>query len=295
MRTTKIITVGLAPAWDITCKGRELNWGGHDVIDSQVKMPAGKALNISRALAGMGIKSVAAGLWGKDDIAEMKKSLGALSKTITVKLTAVEENTRRNITVIDTAKNREMHLRCKSKLATLQSLKRLQGDLGKIVTRNSICVFAGAMPAGKLLAPVKEIIRSAQTKGAKVAVDTSGPALRGIVKNGGLWLIKPNVEELSELLGSKVADRESELVSAGRKLLGKVEIVLISRGSKGAVVVTKNGVWSAKCGKKCKVLSTVGCGDYMLAGFIKAFNEGCDIQASLETAVRVGSKKAFSC
>ena len=292
MRTTKIITVGLAPAWDITCKGKDLNWGGHDVIDSQDKMPAGKALNISRALAQMGIKSIAAGLWGKNDIAEMKKSLGSLSKTISVKLTPAEADTRRNITVIDTAKNREMHLRCKSKLATAQSLKQLQNDLGKIVTKNSICVFAGAMPAGKLLALVKQIIGSAQKKGAKIAVDTSGAALKGIVKNGGLWLIKPNVEELSELLGSRVADRKSELVSAGRKLLGKVEIVLISRGSKGAVVVTKDGYWSAKSTQKGKVLSTVGCGDYMLAGFIKAFTEGCDIADALQTAVKTGTAKA---
>ena len=46
-----IVTVGLSPAWDVTCVGRELDWDTHPKIDQQRFRPAGKALNISRTLA----------------------------------------------------------------------------------------------------------------------------------------------------------------------------------------------------------------------------------------------------
>ena len=49
-----IITVGLAPAWDLICQGSHLNWGEHPVLDNQQWVAAGKALNVSRALAWMG-------------------------------------------------------------------------------------------------------------------------------------------------------------------------------------------------------------------------------------------------
>ena len=79
MRTGgKIITVGLCPAWDIVCKGRGLDWGQHQMVNSTRCQPAGKALNISRALAWMGMETIAAGLWGQQDMEQMLKNMRPL-------------------------------------------------------------------------------------------------------------------------------------------------------------------------------------------------------------------------
>jgi fructose-1-phosphate kinase PfkB-like protein len=59
-----IITIGLSPAWDRTIEVAGIEWGEHKIVSSQKIIPAGKALNINRSLAQMGIKSIAAGLWG---------------------------------------------------------------------------------------------------------------------------------------------------------------------------------------------------------------------------------------
>ena len=78
------------------------------------------------------------------------------------------------------------------------------------------------------------------------------------------------MEELSELSSRHVADGHVSLAEAGRELLDKVEIVLISRGRKGAMVITKNQVLQGRCPDvNREVLSTVACGDYLLAGFLK--------------------------
>lgn len=287
-----IITVGLSPAWDITCRGKNLDWDRHKNIDEQTIVPAGKALNVSMALAWMGQKNIAAGLWGGRDFRQMQTAVRSFWPSIEVKMTTAAGSTRQNVTIIDTAKNKEMHLRCKSELARPDSLKKLQADLQRIVRKNSICVFNGAMPEGNLLDDVIGIIDNCSEAGAKIVLDTSGPALRKIIRTGNVWLIKPNVRELGGLAGKQIEYNPTSLVRAGRKLLDKVEIVLISRGKNGAVVVTKNGAWCGKCVDRKKALSTVGCGDFLLAGFLNDLIETNNAASALKTAVKAATAKA---
>jgi fructose-1-phosphate kinase PfkB-like protein len=183
-----------------------------------------------------------------------------------------------------------MHLRDKSRLASARTLKKLQADLKAIVNKGSVCVFAGTMPDGGLLDDVIRIVEFCKSRGAKIVLDTSGRPLKEIVDTGSVWMIKPNVEELSELLGEQVKDGPVSLAKAGRKLLDKVEIVLISRGAKGGVVVTKDGAWQGRCAGRAKVFSTVGCGDFLLAGFLK---DGFNTSAALKTAIKVATAKAW--
>jgi len=276
-KTSRIVTVGLCPSWDMVCRFAGIEWGDHKLADSVTCRPAGKAVNISRALAWMGEKNAAAGLWGRDDYEQMRKAMRQLRGVVRVKMTAVEGATRRNVTVVDTANDREMHLRFPCGLASQKALRQLGADLKGIVGKNSICVFAGLMPENRFLVDVVRIIRKCDAGGARVVVDTHGQALRRIVDTGRVWMIKPNVAELRELLGEDVADKPASLAKAARRLLDKVEIVLVSRGKNGAVVVTPQGAWQGRCAGRGRVVSTVGCGDYLLGGFLKGLTEISDL------------------
>ena len=87
-----------------------------------------------------GEKSIAAGLCGRDDYEQMLKAMRALKKFVQVKMTAVEGGTRRNITVVDTANNREMHLRNKSELSSKKAFIKLEADLEAIrLIQDGIC------------------------------------------------------------------------------------------------------------------------------------------------------------
>jgi 1-phosphofructokinase len=288
-----IITIGLSPAWDITCRGRNIEWGRHQEINEQTVRPAGKTLNVSKALAWMGQRNIAAGLWGSGDYPQTLAAVRSLWPSIRVKLTAVPGRTRQNITVVDSARNKEMHLRDKSRLASARALRELQADLEKIVHKGSICVFAGTLPDGRLLCDVIRLVEFCKSRGAKIALDTSGRPLKKIVDTGSVWLIKPNVEELHELLGEQVKDGPVSLAKASRKLLDKVDVVLISRGTKGAMVVTKDGDWQGRCIGSAKVFSTVGCGDFLLAGFLNTFKDRSGLEAALETAIKVATARAW--
>jgi 1-phosphofructokinase family hexose kinase len=302
----KIVTVGLCPSWDTVCRFEGIDWGEHKTVSSASSRPAGKALNISQALAWMVEENIAAGLWGRDDFEQMLRAMRDLKKFVKVKMTAVDGGTRRNITVVDTVNDREMHLRNRSELASRKALRKLETDLRTIVHRGSVCVFAGVMPEDEFVGDVVRIIKSCRERGAKIVVDTYGDALKRILETGAAWLIKPNVEELRELLGGQVTDSSAGLVRAGRKLLDKVEVVLISRGKKGGVVVTKKGAWQGRCIGRGRVLSTVGCGDFLLAGFLKGLKpvrskssasngvkDKSDAGSALGTAIKVATARAW--
>jgi 1-phosphofructokinase family hexose kinase len=293
MSRNSIITIGLSPAWDITCRGRNIDWGLHQQIDEQTIKPAGKALNVSKALAWMGQRNIAAGFWGSDDYEQMQTAVRRLWPLIRIKLTAVKASTRQNITIVDSAKNKEMHLRNKNRLALAKTLRKLQSDLKAIVNKNSICVFAGTMPDSELLTDVVRLVEFCKSRGADVVLDTSGCPLKEILDIGSIRMIKPNVDELRELLGEQVKDGPVSLAKAGRKLLDKVEIVLISRGAKGGVVVTKDRAWQSWCTDRAKVFSTVGCGDFLLAGFLKALKDTSGMNNALKTAIKVATARAW--
>lgn len=289
----RIITVGLSPAWDIVCRGRGLDWGRHATIDEQVVRPAGKALNVSCALAWLGIGNVAAGLWGREDHGEMEAAVARLGGSTQVRATLAQGQTRRNITVVDTLRRREMHLRNASSLASVESLQRLGGDLGSLVRPGDVCVFAGAMPAGELLAPTVDLVQTCRQLGARVAVDTHGAVLKEVVDAGLAWMIAPNVEELRELLGSQVEDTSGTLAEAGRTLLDRVGMVLISRGEKGALLVTRTGAWTGCATGRREVFSTVGCGDYLLAGFLAGLGETNDPLTGLARGLKAATARAW--
>jgi 1-phosphofructokinase family hexose kinase len=291
-RDGRIVTVGLSPAWDVHCCGRDLDWGRHVSIDGQEVGPAGKALNVSYALAWMGLESVATGLWGREDYEEMQRAVGRSGGLIEVQMTATEGRTRQNITIVDTLKQREMHLRRRSDLASTRSLHRLNLDLGRLVREGDTCIFAGALPDGALLDATVDLIWTCHYR-ARIAVDTYGPPLERIVDAGLVWLIAPNVEELRGLLGAGIGDSPARLVKAGRTLLGKVEMLLISRGEKGAVLVTKKGAWTGSCRMKKEVLSTVGCGDYLLAGLLSGLSGTNDPAGALATGLKVATARAW--
>jgi len=290
----KMVTVGVSHCWDTVCRGEDLVWDSHEQRVEQSIQPAGKAINVSRTLAWMGRSSTIAGLWGADDHRQMLRSLSPLRRLVRVKCTVVPGRTRQNITIVDTAKCREIHLRFPSALISTKTLKLLKHDLTKLVTRDSYCVWAGSMGPDQYQPEILRMLETCLDLKARLVVDTSGSILGQIVSNGNIWLVKPNVSELRSLLGQNIADRPISLAKAAKQLLSKVRNVLISRAGRGAILVTRDAVFRARClNRHRKVHCTVGCGDALLAGFLHGLLSGSSKRLALRTAVQVATAKAW--
>lgn len=289
-----IITVGICPAWDVTCRVDGFVWGEHQKIDSQTLTCAGKAMNISSALAWMDIPSIAAGLWGQADFQQMLAAVEPLKPRVEIRLTAAPGTTRHNITLIDTRSGQESHLRAPDTLANAASLRSLADDLDTLVRPGSIVALAGSLPQGALLDECLSIVAGLRSRGAYIVLDTSGPALKKAVRQGGLELIKPNLDELRELLDESIPDTEPDIMEAARTLCRQVRIVLVSRGARGAIAVTQDKACSGRIvNPPARVVNTVGCGDTLLAGFLAESAQGSDLGPALQTALKAASARAF--
>ena len=119
--------------------------------------------------------------------------------------------------------------------------------------------------------------------------------MKAILAVGGIWLIKPNELELAELVAKPIKDSPEQLTSAAGELGDKVENVLISRGKKGALLVSRDDCRLAQYrGKDREVHSTVGCGDYLLAGFLNGWRQHQDVDRALEKGIIAGTARAWS-
>ncbi|GAA4755804.1 1-phosphofructokinase family hexose kinase [Amnibacterium soli] len=143
-----------------------------------------------------------------------------------------------------------------------------------------------------------ELFERVRAAGARVALDTSGVPLDRLVTSGLVNLIKPNADELANLVGRNLTTI-GEALDAGRELnRGGVEVALVSLGADGALAITeRSSVWGAAVAPQ--LVNTTGAGDATLAGFlgnsIRDETRGLggapelDLERALSTAVSWGA------
>ena len=142
----------------------------------------------------------------------------------------------------------------------------------------------GSLPAGVPVDLYARLATDARRAGVRTAIDTSGPALRAAVA-AGPDLVKPNAHELAEITGRGLATHGDVVEAAGRLRAHGVRAVLASLGADGAVLADEQGALHAEAPVP-RVVSTVGAGDALLAGFLSAGGSG---RAALRTAMTWGA------
>ena len=159
-------------------------------------------------------------------------------------------------------------------------------------------VLAGSLPPGLpdyFYVEVIEAVRAAGADAPRIAVDTSGAALRAAVERGRPDLIKPNDEELAELAGVALDPSrplpEAVLEVAHALVSTQVGAAFVTLGGEGAVLVTADGAW-AGTPPPTRVRSTVGAGDSSLAGFLLADVSGAAPDECVRSGIRYGSAAA---
>ena len=132
------------------------------------------------------------------------------------------------------------------------------------------------------------IAEIAKAMGIKVIVDTSGEPLRKVLEKG-VYLIKPNIGELAKLIGVERLEL-SEAEKAAKTLIenGAAEIVVVSLGTQGAILVSKEQIEFVKAPKVTKK-STVGAGDSMVGGMVWALSQNKTLKEVIQWGVSCGT------
>ncbi|NQD96430.1 1-phosphofructokinase, partial [Pseudomonas sp. CrR25] len=131
--------------------------------------------------------------------------------------------------------------------------------------------------------------QGAKRRGARCILDSCAVALRQALEVGGVLMIKPNLNELSALVGEDIAD-PPHLASLAQRLVrgGQCETVLVSLGAQGALLV-RDGLCERIAAPTVQRRSTVGAGDSLVAGVTLKLAAGAGWREAARFGVAAGS------
>ena len=247
--------------------------------------PGGGGLNVSRAIKNLGGQSIAVYPAGGYSGQFLKTLLDG--EGINSILIETGTHTRENLIVVDQSTNSQYRFGMPgSKLIEME----WKNCLHQVKKLNGIefIVASGSLPPGVPPEVFGEIAELAKKKNAKFIADTSGEALHQAV-NHGVFLLKPNINELKSLLNKKELKNE-EIVINARQLIskGKANVLVVSLGAEGALLVTAHDC-TQFIPPPVKRKSTVGAGDSMVAGIVLRLALGNTIKEAVKHGVACGT------
>jgi 6-phosphofructokinase 2 len=142
-----------------------------------------------------------------------------------------------------------------------------------------IVVVTGSLPPGVRADFFQSIADIVHGRGLRLLLDTSGDALRSMSR--GVHVLKPSERELQDCVGRELRTTEDQ-IGAAKELMRKgiAEVVVISLGARGALLVTSDG-HEAFAALDVPVRSAVGAGDSMVAGVAVGLVRGYDMRTAL--------------
>lgn len=249
----------------------------------------GKGLNVSRVVSLCGEEVLATGFVGGYCGALVEELLK--KDNIKNKFTHVKSETRNCINILDDNYISTEFLE-KGDPVSDEEINKFLSDFDKIIEDSNIITISGSVPQGVPTNIYTTLINMIKAKNKKVILDTSGDLLKEGIK-ALPTMIKPNSEEMGNLLNVRINNREEVIKNAIKLYESGIELVVVSLGSDGALLVCKEGVYHGKP-PKIEVVNTVGCGDSMVAAFAVAMERGYSNIDSLKYAISISAANTMT-
>jgi 6-phosphofructokinase 2 len=154
-------------------------------------------------------------------------------------------------------------------------------------------VASGSVPMGAptdILAQVADIV---DRKGARFVLDSSGAGLSMTLEKSRVYFVKPSMSELEALVGRRLDDETAEEAAKDLVARGRAEIVAVTMGASGAIVVTRDGALRVQA-PKVETRSAVGAGDAFVGAMTLALSRGEAIEDALMLATAAGAATALT-
>lgn len=286
---SRVCTVTLNPAIDLTAAVRHFTPGAVNRVLWDQEDPGGKGVNVASFLASWKIEVTATGLMGRENQEGFRALFAA--KGIRDRFVPVVGRTRTNVKLVDEERGAEgvTDINFPGFSATAGDLSRLSAILEDLTADHEWFVLAGSLPGDVPPEAYRHLIALLKAKGRRTVLDTSGAALAAGLE-AAPHVIKPNEQELSDLLGRPVRGPAAALAAAGELHRRGVETVIVSMGAAGALFSDGQSAVMA-VPPPVEVRSTVGAGDAMVAGYVAATLRGLPLpeRARLATAFSLGT------
>jgi 1-phosphofructokinase len=282
-----IVTVTPNPSLDITLGLDRFIHRGINRVQSSLREPSGKGLNVSLALHAVGADTIAVlplgGPAGRE-LAELAEAYG-----VQLRIIPIDGTVRSNVSLIE-SDGATTKLNEPGPELGEDEVTQLVEEALDASQRDGWLAYCGSLPRGFGPFQLARAIALAKQAGRNVALDTSDAALHAVLSGPEAnmpTVIKPNTHELATVTGRGLLT-VGDLVGAADVLLQcGVESVLVSMGGDGGLLLDKAGALYGRAPVR-RVVNTVGAGDSFLAGYLWARDRDLSRDESLASALRWG-------
>ncbi len=246
----------------------------------------GGGINVSRAIKRLGGESQAiyasGGLYGKM-LEQLLDEEGIKHQPI-----PISGLTRENLIVVEESTGKQFRFNLPGPQLKEKEWKMCLDELSTVKLKPDYIVASGSLAPGVPDDFYARVACIAKELNARVIVDTSGEALH-LAASSGVYLLKPNMHELQELTKKEIKN-ESQLEEAAIRFIKEeqCEVVVISLGSAGAIMASKDGIEHFRS-PTIPIVSKVGAGDSMVAGIVLALSRGKSLREAVQYGIAAGA------
>lgn len=282
-----IYTVTLNPSIDYTVRMESLISGITNRTVSEEYSIGGKGINVSCVLAELGISSTAFGFVAGFTGDEIES--GVSNDKITTDFIKLKNGISRiNIKI---KASEETEINCQGPRIENEEFEKLMKKLDQISDGDTI-VIAGSIPNTLPDDTYERILNRIKDRNVCIVVDATKNLLLNSLKYSP-FLIKPNRQELSEIFNVDISSEDDTEKYARELQKMGAKNVLVSLGKDGAMMIDEFGNKHKTGTIKGKVISTVGSGDSMVAGFIAGYENEKNYEYALKLGSVCGNATAF--
>lgn len=251
-------------------------------------IPGGKGINVGRVFKELGGNALLTGFAGGHNGEFIREKADA--ESLATDFISVAGESRMCIKIVDPMNKTQTEISEIGPSITPDEIERFKLKYESLVSGMEYVVLSGSIPPGVPDSIYRGLIEIAHRYDVKCMLDANGkPLVEGIIAKPSI--IKPNIHELSDLVGKQL-DTVEEAVKAAKKIVANgVEVVIVTFGRDGAVVVTADEVWRA-IPPTINYVSAVGSGDSFGAGFVYALINGESLVDALKLGTAAGAANA---
>lgn len=280
-----IVTLTMNPALDITTSAQQVRPTDKIRCYGVRYDPGGGGINVARVAHVLGA-SVSAVFPVGGPSGEMLAAL-LIDAGIAFHRINIADKTRESFTVNEESSGRQYRFVLPGPQLSAAEQARCLDRLRAAAQSAQFVVASGSLPPGVPADFYQSVASVCRDVGSRLILDTSGAGLQRVTS--GVFLLKPSVRELRECVGRELLT-EAEQAGAALELIerGRAEVVVVSRGSQGALLATEQGCQSFRA-VHMHSGSGVGAGDAMVAAITVGLCRGWRLAKSVRLGIAAGA------
>jgi len=286
---TDILTITLNPTVDFATSAPKV-YAEHKLRCSHPHIdPGGGGINVARAIRMLDGQATALVAIGAATGAHLLQLL-ALEGVPTVAFQGPGE-TRQSMSVTDESTGEQYRFVMPGPSWTEADVARGLVSIDQAAGEGTLVVLSGSQPPGVAKEFPSILAEHIAGRGARLIVDTSGPALTNLVQtpHETIFTLRMDSAEAEELAGRPLPERADTAAFAQDLVArGVAKNIIVARGADGSVLANVEGSWHSAA-PKIDVVSKVGAGDSFVGGFTLAAARGGPLPDCLTYGVAAAS------